>query len=74
MANKTKKKRSKAYRGADAAADRPTVTRISAVHRSKIGQWWYDNKKVARPIIIVSLIVLALGLLIYQIIRLVGGS
>jgi hypothetical protein len=73
MANKTKKKRNKVYRGADAAADRPTVTRISAVNRSKVGQWWFDNKRVARPVIIVSAIVLALGLLIYQLIRIAGG-
>lgn len=73
MANKTKKKRNKVYRGADAAIDRPVVTRISAVHRSKVGQWWYDNKKIARPVIIISVIVLVLGLLIFQLIRIANG-
>lgn len=73
MANKTKKKRNKVYRGADAAIERPVVTRISAVHRSKLGQWWYDNKRIARPVIIASLVVLGLILLIVQLIRIANG-
>lgn len=54
---KQKKKRNKAYTGSGAAIVRPTVTRVQAVNRSKMGQWWYDNKKFARPAGIVAGIV-----------------
>lgn len=74
MANKQKKKRNKAYTGADAAITRPTVTRISAVHRSKPGQWWHDNKKIARPVIIAVLVVAGLVWLIIELIRIVSGA
>lgn len=70
---KQKKKRNKVYTGVDAAATRPTITRISAVNRSKIGQWWYDNKRIVRPIAITTIIVIVAGWLIYEIIRLVIG-
>lgn len=44
---KQKKKRNKTYSGA-AAATRPAVTRVVAVNRGKVGQWWYDNKRKVR--------------------------
>jgi len=72
MANKQKKKRNKVYRGVDAALDRPVVTRIQAVNRTKIGQWWFDHKKVARPVLIISAIVLFIGWLIYELIRFIA--
>ena len=74
MANKQKKKRNKVYRGADAAMTRPTVTRISAVQRTKPGQWWFDHKKVAKPVIIASLIVLAVIWLIIELVRIASGA
>lgn len=52
MSQKTKKKRNKKYQGADAAITRPTVTRITAANRSKIAQWWFEKKRIARPILI----------------------
>ncbi len=73
MANKQKKKRNKQYRGADAALTRPAVTRISAVHRSKLGQWWFDNKRVAKPMLIAAGVMLGLGWLIYELIRISTG-
>ncbi len=69
MANKVKKKRNKVYRGADAAVTRPSVTRISAANRSKIGQWWFDHKRIAKPIIITVLIVAGVTWLIVELIR-----
>lgn len=69
MANKQKKKRNKPYRGAEASLEKPSVTRISAVNRSKPAQWWLDNKRVAKPIGITVLVVAALAWLIYEIIR-----
>lgn len=71
---KQKKKRNKAYSGADAASASPTVTRISAVNRSKFGQWWFDNKKVVRPIAIAAVVVIVVGWLLYELIRLLIGA
>ncbi len=74
MANKSKKKRNKQYRGADASVTRPVVTKISAANRSKFGQWWFDHKRIARPVIIAALVVLAVGWLIFELIRIANGS
>ncbi len=73
MANKQKKKRNKQYRGADAAMARPSVTRISAANRSKLGQWWFEHKRVARPVLIAAGSVLVIGWLIYELIRITTG-
>lgn len=67
---KTKKKRTKAYSGSNAAVKTPTVMRISAVNRSKPGQWWYDHKKIAKPVLIVSAVVVVIIVCITEIIRL----
>ena len=69
MANKQKKKRNKAYTGIDAAVTRPVVTKISAVHRNPVNQWWFDHKRIARPIIIAVLIVAAIVILIVQLVN-----
>jgi hypothetical protein len=69
MANKQKKKRNKAYTGIDAAVTRPSVTRISAVHRSRPAQWWFDHKRIAKPILIAVAVVAALIWLIAELIR-----
>ena len=74
MANKQKKKRNKVYRGADASVTRPSVTRISAVHRSKPAQWWFDHKRIARPVIIAVLVIAAIGWLIFELIRIATTS
>jgi len=69
MANKQKKKRNKPYRGADAAIDRPILTRISAVNRNLVSQWWFDHKKIARPILIAVAIVAVVVWLIIELVR-----
>ena len=68
--SKQKKKRDKAYKGADAALVRPSVTRVSAVHRNPVHQWWVDHKRVARPVLIATGIVAVIVLLLIEIIRL----
>jgi hypothetical protein len=73
MANKQKKKRNKVYTGVDAAIERPVVTRISAVNRSRIGQWWFDHKKVARPILITAAIVIGVTWLIIELFRIASN-
>ena len=69
MANKQKKKRNKQYQGADAAIQRPVVTKISAVNRSRLGQWWFDRKKVLKPVLITAAIALGIIYLIIELVR-----
>ncbi|MDB5179602.1 MAG: hypothetical protein JWN12_234 [Candidatus Saccharibacteria bacterium] len=69
MANKQKKKRNKVYTGVDAAITRPIVTKISAVNRNPVGQWWFDHKRIARPIIIAVLVAAAVVILIIELVR-----
>ncbi|HEY8886037.1 MAG TPA: hypothetical protein VIM31_00865 [Candidatus Microsaccharimonas sp.] len=69
MANKQKKKRNKAYTGIDAAITRPIVTKISAANRNRVSQWWFEHKRIARPIIIATLVVAAVVILIIEIVR-----
>lgn len=69
MANKVKKKRNKQYRGVDAALTKPSVTRISAANRSKLGQWWFERKQIVKPLLITSGIVLLVIWLVFEIIR-----
>ena len=71
---KQKKKRNKIYTGADAAITRPIITRISATNRSKIGQWWFDHKKVLKPILVTAGIVIFVIIMIIEIIRSANGS
>ena len=69
MANKQKKKRNKQYRGADAALQRPAVTKITAANRSKLGQWWFDRKKVLKPVLIGAGVVIVIVWLIIELVR-----
>lgn len=72
MANKQKKKRNKSYTGTDAAVTRPVVTKISAVNRSRLSQWWLDHKRIAKPIIIAGIVVLVIAWLIFELVRIVS--
>lgn len=74
MANKVKKKRTKQYKGADAALERPVITRISAANRSKLGQWWFEHKRVAKPVAIAVAVVFVVIWLIYELVRITSGS
>lgn len=69
-----KKKRNKVYTGMDAAMTKPVITRISAVNRNKVSQWWFDNKRIAKPALITSGIVIFVILMIFQIIRIATGA
>ena len=71
MANKQKKKRNKPYRGVDAAIDRPILTRISAANRNPVGQWWFEKKRIAKPIIIATAVV---GIIVWLIVELIRIS
>ena len=67
---KTKKKRDKAYKGSGAAIVRPSVTRVSAVHRNRPHQWWVDHKRIAKPVLIAVGVVIFVVVLLFEIIRL----
>ena len=69
MANKQKKKRNTQYRGMDAALDRPVVTRISAANRSKLGQWWFDRKRILKPVLIAVAVIAIIIWLIFELVR-----
>ena len=71
---KNKKKRNKVYTGTDAAIVKPVITRISAVNRSKVGQWWFDHKKTAKPILITAAVALGVVVLVIEIIRIATGA
>ena len=70
---KKKKKRNKPYTGEGAAMARPVITRISATNRSKIGQWWFDHKKIAKPILIAVGIVAFIIITIVEIVRIANS-
>lgn len=69
MARRPKKKRNKRYTGEYAAVTKKTVTRVSAPERSKIGEWWHENRKdiAARGVL------LGIGLILVGIVWLVAS-
>ena len=71
---KNRKKRNKIYTGTDAAMTKPVITKISAINRNKPAQWWFDNKRIAKPVLIATGIVLFVILIIIQIIRIATGG
>lgn len=69
---KSKKKRTKRYSGEDATSSpvsEPVVYRVTAVDRGRLGQWWFEKKKVVKPIAIVAGIVVVIIWLIVELVR-----
>lgn len=71
---KQKKKRNKAYTGADASIARPVITRIQAVKRNKVQQWWFDKKRIAKPALIAAAVLVVVIWLLFELIRVLSGS
>lgn len=71
---KNKKKRNKAYTGVDAAVTKPVITRITAANRSKLGQWWFEYKRIAKPVLITSGVVIIIVWLTFEVIRIANGG
>ena len=71
---KQKKKRNKKYTGADAAMSRPSITRVQAVNRSRLGQWWYDHKRIVKPVAIAAIVILVVVWLIIELIRIIVNA
>jgi hypothetical protein len=68
--SKNKKKRNKTYSGA--ASTKPIITRIEAANRNKPSQWWFDNKKIAKPVMIAIIVVFFVVIIVAQIISLLS--
>lgn len=71
---KQKKKRNKQYTGVNASVSRPTVTRISAANRNKAQQWWFEKKRLAKPILIASGVAIVVVWLLFELFRIVSGN
>lgn len=71
---KQKKKRSKVYTGTDAKITRPSITRVTAVKRNRVQQWWIDNKRIAKPVLIAAGVILVVVWLVIELIRIASGS
>ncbi|HSE60740.1 MAG TPA: hypothetical protein VLA88_00425 [Candidatus Saccharimonadales bacterium] len=69
--SRQKKKRNKPYTGADAAPSQPVVHHYTAVVRSPLSQWWFDNKKRVKIISYIVGGVLGFGYLLYEFFRMV---
>ncbi|MDO4773598.1 MAG: hypothetical protein Q4A37_00505 [Candidatus Saccharibacteria bacterium] len=61
---KVKKKRTKKYSGVDASSQQPSIRRISAVQRSRLGQWLHDKRPLLKAIGTMIGIILLIALLI----------
>lgn len=70
---KQKKKRTKTYSGVDAKITKPSVTRVSAVNRNRIQQWWFDNKRLAKPILIATGVAIIVIWLVIELVRAISG-
>lgn len=68
---KQKKKRNKVYTGADASVTRPVVTRISAVKRNKAQQWWFEKKRIAKPVLIAAAVAIVVIWLLVELVRII---
>lgn len=71
---KQKKKRNKVYRGSDASVSRPSVTSISAANRNPVQQWWFEKKRIAKPVTIATGVVILVVWLVIELIRIASGS
>jgi hypothetical protein len=71
---KQKKKRNKVYQGADASVTRPVVTKITAVKRNRVQQWWFEKKRIAKPALITGGIAVIVVWLLFELIRIISGS
>jgi hypothetical protein len=72
--SKVKKKRNKTYQGKDAAVTRPTVTRMTAANRNAVSQWWFEKKRIAKPVGIGVLVAVVVIVLVIELIRVITGS
>ncbi len=68
--SKQKKKRNKRYTGKDAKDFSPQTIRVTAVKRSKTGQWWHEKKRSVIAISATIAVIAIILLLIFELVRL----
>lgn len=68
-----KKKRNKKYTGSDAAMNRPSITRVQAVSRGRVGQWWHERRRIVRPIAITIVVIFVIVWLLIELIRVIAN-
>lgn len=71
---KQKKKRNKSYTGTDAKVTRPAVTRMTAANRNRLQQWWFDNKRLSKPILIAAGVAIVVAWLLFELFRAFSGG
>ena len=71
---KQKKKRNKAYTGANASVTQTTITRVKAENRSKLQQWWLEKKRFAKPALIASGVGVVIIWLLVELVRAITGG
>lgn len=71
---KQKKKRNKVYTGADASITRPVVTKLTAANRNPIQQWWFEKKRVVKPVAIAGAVAIVVIWLLIELVRIVSGN
>jgi hypothetical protein len=71
---KAKKKRNKSYAGVDAKVIRPSVTRMTAENRNVVQQWWFEKKRLAKPILIAAAVAVAVIWLLIELFRALNGG
>jgi hypothetical protein len=69
---KQKKKRNKQYTGVDARIERPTVTKLTAVKRNFVQQWWLEKKQFAKPVLIAAAVAIVVIWLVIELLRIAG--
>lgn len=69
---KQKKKRNKQYTGAGARVERTTVTKVRAVKRNFVQQWWLEKKQFAKPVLIAVAVAIIVVWLIIELLRAAG--
>ena len=74
--SKKSKKRNKKYTGVGSTSQTPVVTRItaSAVNRTRLGQWWFENKKLIKTVATVLIVIATLILIVVEIINIASGK
>lgn len=72
--SKQKKKRNKQYSGVGSTSSQPTVTKITAVNRTRLGQWWFENKKLIKTVATALIVIATLILIVVEIINIASGK
>ena len=67
---KQKKKRNKVYRGRDSKVTTPQVVHVEAANRNALSQWWFEKKRIVKPVAIAALVVAVLVWCVIELIRL----